>query len=149
MIYLPLCFSPSHTNTHKEMASFSVVLNVMFLVSLIMACEARQLIEKQKLGEQNGNKENVVEFSGIKGNGDLGEMKDLLPFPNIPFAPPFPQIPFPPTIPQLPFPFPLPPPIPELPLPLPEIPQIPLPEIPTITLPPVFPFPFLIPPPNK
>ena len=125
--------------------SFTVVLNLIFTLTLIVVItnfitpsEGRQL-EKLKVSQGNGNlgsgKANEEKMES--NTKELGEMKDVPPFPNIPF-PPFPNIPFPP-FPQfsLPPPIQIPgiPPLPTIPM-LPPAPPLPIPTIPFLTPPP-------------
>ena len=117
--------------------SFTVVLNLIFTLSLIVVItnfitpsEGRQH-EKLKVSQGNGNlgsgKANEEKMES--NTKELGEMKDVPPFPNIPF-PPFPQFSFPPPI-QIPGI----PPLPTIPM-LPPAPPLPIPTIPFLTPPP-------------
>ena len=117
--------------------SFTVVLNLIFTLSLIVVItnfitpsEGRQL-EKLKVSQGNGNlgSGKANEEKTESNAKELGEMKDVPPFPNIPF-PPFPQFSFPPPI-QIPGI----PPLPTIPM-LPPAPPLPIPTIPFLTPPP-------------
>ena len=125
--------------------SFTVVLNLIFTLSLIVVItnfitpsEGRQH-EKLKVSQGNGNlgSGKANEEKTESNTKELGEMKDVPPFPNIPF-PPFPNIPFPP-FPQFSFPPPIQipgiPPLPTIPM-LPPAPPLPIPTIPFLTPPP-------------
>ena len=118
--------------------SFTVVLNLIFTLSLIVVItnfitlsEGRQL-EKLKACQGNENLGSTGKANEGKmesNTKELGEMKDMLPFPNIPF-PPFPQFLLPPSI-QIPGI----PPLPTIPM-LPPAPPLPIPTIPFLTPPP-------------
>ena len=117
--------------------SFTVVLNLIFTLSLIVVItnfitpsEGSQL-EKLKVSQGNGNlgSGKANEEKTESNTKELGEMKDVPPFPNIPF-PPFPQFSFPPPI-QIPGI----PPLPTIPM-LPPAPPLPIPTIPFLTPPP-------------
>lgn len=124
--------TPSNT---LKMGSLKMIIYAVLLLSMVMAGQSRQLVEKP------GNGENMLSRDA-SDNKDLSDAKNLLPFPTIPMlVPPFPQIPFVPPLPDIPQ-FPLPPPIPQIPFP-------PLPDIsnlPPFSFPPL---PFLTPTPTK
>ncbi|KAL8113376.1 hypothetical protein AgCh_020627 [Apium graveolens] len=124
------------------MGSLKMIIYVMLLLSMVMAGQSRQLVEKPTFGEGTGDIKKSGDESGTNEKMDLGDAKNLLPFPNIPMlVPPLPQIPFVPPLPD----------IPQLPLP-PPIPQFPFSPIPDISNLPPFPFPpipFLTPTPSK
>ena len=102
----------------------------MVITNFITPSEGRQL-EKLKVSQGNGNlgSGKANEEKTESNTKELGEMKDVPPFPNIPF-PPFPQFSFPPPI-QIPGI----PPLPTIPM-LPPAPPLPIPTIPFLTPPP-------------
>ncbi|KAL8113377.1 hypothetical protein AgCh_020628 [Apium graveolens] len=92
----------------------STMLKALFLLSFLVATtfismsEARQLNEKPKFGEENGNKAKVEDQKTNENVAHLTQNSESPPsFPNIPFLPPFPTLPNFPQIPGLP-PCPLP-----------------------------------------
>ena len=123
------------------------LVNLIFLLSLIMVTtlvsrgDARKLGKptpreenrEMKLGNETGRK--MVNYFSTTNKAtvkNLGDMKNLPPFPLIPFPPfpPFPEIPFPP-----PLVFPGIPPLPPFPM-FPPLPPFHIPTIPFLTPPP-------------
>ncbi|XVE91056.1 hypothetical protein DITRI_Ditri20bG0125600 [Diplodiscus trichospermus] len=115
------------------------------LILILMAVIQSDAARPRHLGNENGilsEKEKEVVAVGKQNEGkttDLGEMKNLPPFPyplpDMPFAPPLP-LPFPfPDFPPFPFPPPLDipnvPPFPDFPLP-----PFPFPPLPFLSSPP-------------